>query len=1019
MNLIKNKANITGWLVFLITCTVFFFSAERTTSLWDCGEFILGAYKLQIVHPPGAPLFLMIGRLFTWVAEIFSSDPANIAFSVNFMSGICTSLAAMFMCWVTIMFSRIMLFGRGNEPSGPADFAALAAGLVTGLATAFSTSIWFSAVEGEVYAMSTMFTGMTLWAASKWYYLPDEPKNDKWMIFALYATGLSIGVHLLSLLAFPVIALLIYFKKYKNHNYKGMLLAAGLGVLSTVIFQKIIISGIPSLWAGYEKLLVNGLGLPFHSGLIPTILTLIAVFYFGLRYMKNRGKDLGHKILFTFLMLTIAFSIEGVVIIRAIANPPINMNAPTDVMRLAPYLNREQYGERPLVKGPHFDAKPVDTRSEDRWGRVGDEYEVVDRKFDYVYSKKDEIFLPRISHNDQGRVQLHRMWMKYLTGKDQGVPTMAYNLKFMWYYQFGWMYWRYFMWNFAGRQNAEQGFFPWNKKDGNWLSGLSFIDETRLYNMDHLPRVIKEEKSTNKYYLLPLLFGLLGVIAQFKSNRKEFWALFSMWLLAGLGLCFFNNSPPNEPRERDYVLIGSFMIFCVWIGMGVLFIYKILTEKAKMGGLAPALIAGAMVVIAPILMGFQNFDDIGRRGITAARDYASNILQSCKPNSIIFTYGDNDTYPVWYAQEVEGIRRDVRVINLSLIAVDWYIDAQRRKINESPAVKMSIPSNKYRGFLRNQMFYLNPAGENAPDQEMSLTNFINFLSEDHPISAGGGRTLETYMPTKRIFLDINQDQAMKLGMITPMDSNVVNRIPINFTSQYITKDELAVLDIINSNINDRPIYFSVTCHGEKLMGLDDYTNLEGMALRIVPVKSVSDKNMYIYGAGKLDVNQTYDVIMNKYRWGNFDKEQLFVDHSYAPSVQAMRMIMMRLMSQLMAQGDMERASKIALKYFEAFPNMNFQYDGRIMPFIQVLVDAGKSEDAKKHLKILAQETKDMLEFYQSLSTEDLEASFGQDKAYAQQTAREVIERSKRFNDENYSKEMNDLLAKYNPQQVPK
>lgn len=1009
-----NRVNLTGWLVFLITFIVYFFSVERTGSLWDCGEFVLGAYKLQVVHPPGAPLFLIVGRMFTWIATLFSDQASDVAFAVNLMSGMCSAFAAMFICWTTIIFAKFLLYGRNRDEEASQDWAVMGAGLVAGLATAFSTSIWFSAVEGEVYSMSTMFTCLTLWAAVKWYYLPNEAQHDRWLIFSLYAAGLSVGVHLLSLLAFPSIAIMYYYKKWDKVTFKGFLLALIIGVVSVVLFQSLIISGLPKLWSMFEIFCVNSLGLPFHSGLIPTLLFLIAVFYFGLQYAKKRNHDLLYKIVFTTMLVTISYTPVGVVLLRAMANTPINMNNPDDVVRLLPYINREQYGDRSLTKGPHFDAKPIDTKTSDRYGRKGNKYVVVDRKFEYVFSKKDEIFLPRISHNDQGRVQLHRMWMDYLTDRKEGKPDMMYNLKFLWSYQFGWMYWRYFFWNFVGRQNGEQGFFPWDKKDGHWLSGIKPFDSSKLYNQDQLPRVMREHKARNTYYFLPLIFGLLGVVYHFRKDRNDFLVLLVLWLITGLGLCFFNNSPPNEPRERDYVLVGSIFTFCIWIGLGVMYLVEILRNKLKMSSMSSGLIATILVLSAPVIMGFQNFDDHSRNGITAARDYAINILESCQPNAIIFTYGDNDTYPVWYAQEVEGIRRDVRVINLSLIAVDWYIESQRRKINDSPPVKMSIPQAQYRGFLRNQIFYFNPAGDGAPDVEMSLGSLLKFLGEDHPISAGSGRDFETYLPTKKSFLEVDLQKAVQLGMIQQGDSNVVNRIPINLPGSYITKDDLAVLDIIYSNIHDRPVYFSVTCQQDKLLGLQDYMNMEGLALRICPVFSPSDRTLSIYGSGKLDVEKSYDMVMNKFKWGNFDKKQLFVDHAYAPSVQGIRMMMMRLGSILEFNKDSARAAAIGAKYFESFPNFNFQYDIRVMPFIQMLISGGKLEDAKKHLKILAEETADMMQFYESLSPDDLSSSFQQDKSFTMSGIKEILGLLSQFNDPEFENQVKSLLSKYDP-----
>lgn len=1015
MNNKFNKTNIVGWLVFFLVFIVYYFSVERSGSLWDCGEFVLGAHKLQVVHPPGAPLFIIIGRMFAWIAEIFSDNPAYIAFAVNLMSAICSSLAAMFVCWITMMFGRVALFGRDYNNENNESWAVLGAGLVAGLSTGYISTTWFSAVEGEVYSMSTMFTTMTMWAAMKWYYLEDNPKNDKWLIFAVFAVGLSTGVHLLSLLAFPTIAILYYYKRFQKHSWLGMFAAAFVGIIAIFLFQMIIITGIPNLWSFYEKICVNSFGLPFHSGLIPTIITIVLAAYYLLRYFKNKGNDLMHKVVFTLVLLSISYSTVGVVIIRANAKTPVNMNDPYDVMRLIPYLNREQYGDRSLLKGPTFDAKPIDTKAEDRWGRVGNKYKVVDQKYDYEFREKDKILFPRISHSDQGRPTLYRMWMEYLQGSKTGAPTMAFNLKFMFSYQFGWMYWRYFLWNFVGRQNGEQGFYPWINKDGNWYSGVNAVDNNRLYNQAQLPRVIREDPSRNSYYFLPLILGILGVIFHFKRDRNDFMALLSFFILTGIALCVFNNSPPNEPRERDYVLEGSFLTFCIWIGMGVLFLTNLLTERLKLSTSVSGIGASAFGLLIPLVLVTQNFNDHSRMKSTAARDYASNILESCQPNAILFTYGDNDTYPVWYAQEVEGIRRDVRVINLSLIAVDWYIENQRRKFNESPLVKMSIPQEKLRGSLRNQVFYYNPENPDGSgtDRSWSASEFLKFIGEDHTIESGNGRKFETHMPTRNVYISIDREKAIAAGLASANDTNFVDKIPVSLNSTYITKDDIAVLDIINSNIYDRPIYFSVTCNGEKLMGLDDYTNLEGMALRVVPVRTKSDPSLYIYGAGKADLDRSYDVIMNKFRWGNFDKEQQFVDHSYAPSIQAMRMIMMRTAVSLQEMGDTARAAKMANKYFEAFPNMNFQYDVRIMPFIQVLIEAGDHESAKKQLRILATETVDMLNFYESLTKEDLEKGFSQDRSLSLSAVREIIDRAKMLQDDAFLKEMETLLNKYN------
>src|SRR5688500_8621239 len=908
MNRLKRTDVLTGWVVFAIALIVYFFSVERTGSLWDCGEFILGAYKLQVVHPPGAPLYLLVGRLFAWVADVLSANPEDIAFGVNLMSAVCTSLAAAFVAWTTIIFARLSMVGRGQTLTREQYLVTCGAGLAAGLATAFCTSIWFSAVEGEVYAMSTMFTTLTVWAATKWYGMEDTPDADRWLVFAIYVAGLSIGVHLLSLLTFPALGLLYYFKKYKSFNIWGLLLAMLLGALMIPVVQKIIIVGVPSLWSQMELMMVNGFGMPIHSGVFPTIIILAALSYFGIRWARKINHGLAERLIVSVVLLVISFSTIGVVVIRANANPPINMNNPSDAMRLIPYLNREQYGERPLLRGPHYDAQPVDMEREDRYGVVGDRYEVVDQKLSYIYKDEDKILLPRISHSDGSRPALYRRWM----GEENGKPTMAFNLEFFFRYQVGWMYWRYFMWNFAGRENGEQGTEPWNPRSGHWITGFDFIDSARLFNMEKLPESMATNQARNKYYLIPLALGIVGLLYQFNRQKRDFTALLMLFLFTGLGIIFYSNQPPNEPRERDYVLVGSFFTFCIWIGLAVPSIYEAIKKRITSNGIAVPALATCIVLLAPAIMAFQNFDDHSRMHHYASRDYANNFLESLDPNAIMFTYGDNDTYPLWYAQEVEGIRRDVRIVNLSLIAVDWYIEGLRRKVNDSPAIKLTIPTDAYRGNKRNQIFAL-PNKTNPG--EMPLDQALQFLAKDNPQNIQGTK-LETYLPSNNLYIPIDVERARSVGLLTEKDTaNVVTKIPVTLDKQYITKDQLAVLDVIMSNFYDRPVYFSVTCQESKLMNLNDYTQMEGLGLRIIPVKSQSQEEFYIYGCGRVHTDKVHDRVTNKWRWGNFDKKRLYVDNSYGASVQAQKMVMWRSAEKMVSEGKTQEAVETTDAYF--------------------------------------------------------------------------------------------------------
>ena len=628
----KQLNNIIGWTVFAIATIVYSLTVERTGSLWDCGEFIAGAHKLQVVHPPGAPLFLMIGRMFIWVTSLITdveAHPEHIAFAVNLMSGLCTAFAAMFVCWSTTILAKKSLVNNDDEMSSGEQFAIAGAGLVAGLATAFATSVWFSAVEGEVYAMSTFFTTSVIWCSLKWYQLPDTKDADRWLILATYLAGLSIGVHLLSLLTFPFIGILYYLKKWKDTNFFGMLMGAAGGVVVLVVVQYFIILKLPGIGASFDKIFVNGFGLPYFSGFIFFILLLIGGLAFGLYYTRDKVKPDLHKVFVGLSMIMIGFSTYGTIVLRAQANTPINMNNPSDVYSFVSYLNREQYGDRPLLFGPHFQAQPVRQDIEDKYGPKDGQYEVVDRKITNIYRNADYMFFPRMGHFD--REGPYRNWM----GRNQGKPSSVDNFKFFFRYQINWMYWRYFMWNFVGRQNGAQGYFDGDPTSGNWMSGITAVDNLKLYNQDQLPESMRRHKARNHYYFLPLIFGLVGLFFFFGRNPKDAWATVGLFLMTGIAIILYSNQPPNEPRERDYVLVGSIFVFCMWIGMAVPAIYALLKDRLSLSGNIGAIVATALVFTAPFLMGSQNWDDHSRADHTGARDYASNFLNSCAKNQKI------------------------------------------------------------------------------------------------------------------------------------------------------------------------------------------------------------------------------------------------------------------------------------------------------------------------------------------------------------------------------------------------
>lgn len=999
----KTLNNAAGWLTFAIAAVVLGLAAEPTGSLWDCGEFISGAYKLQVVHPPGAPVFLLVGRLFAWVGSMVSSDPATIAYSVNLLSALCTAFLAMFICWSTTILGRLSLVGRNETPEGGQAVAIAGAGIVAGLAAAFTTSVWFSAVEGEVYAMSSFFTAMTLWATLKWYNLPDTAEADKWLVFAFFSTALSIGVHLLSLLTFPALAMLYYFKKFQKITVTGTLIAAGVGVAFIVAIQKLIIAGIPTMWASFDKFFVNSLGLPFYSGIILVLLLFGGAIWYGLRHATRTGNGLLQRMVVALGVVVIGYFTYGMVIIRANANTPINMNDPSDPMRLLPYLNREQYGERPLLRGPNFDAQPVGMTSEERYGRVGDRYEIVDEKVDYKYDPADQVLFPRMGDYSQNRPKLYRQWID----KPNGEPTLGDNIEFFWKYQLGWMYWRYFMWNFSGRQNGDQGYYAWDPSSGNWISGISFIDEARLGNMDKLPTDEKNNQARNKYYMIPFLLGILGMLYHYRRRPRDFAAILALFIITGVGIIVYSNQPPSEPRERDYVLAGSFFTYCIWIGLSVLALYDVLAKSLKS---AAAPLATVVCLSAPLLMVTQNWDDHSRASHFGSRDYASNFLNSCAPNAIIFTYGDNDTYPLWYCQEVEGIRTDVRVVNLSLIAVDWYIGQLRRAVNNSPAIEMSIPQEKLRGYKRVQIPYGAPSGE----KEMDLRQVIKFLGEDHKQPSGGGRDFDTYLPTRKLYIPVNKQQFVDSKIVSATDSMLVDtvRFDLGRDKKYIIKDELAILDIVMSNFGKRPIYWAVTCREDKLMGLEDYLQLEGLSLQLVPKKTRSSSEAYgIIGSGGVNTDVAFQNIMENWKWGNFDKKRLHVDKAYLPSLQTMRVSMIRIARQLVLEGKKEKAEALVDKYFEVFPQYNFAFDQFTSFMTDVYVRCGANQKAAEKARLIAKTLEEKLIYYESLSS-TFRKAYQQEEQFTLTTAGNLIRMATDMKDEALKKEMEDMFGRY-------
>ncbi|MCZ2393693.1 MAG: DUF2723 domain-containing protein [Chitinophagales bacterium] len=913
--------NINGWVVFAIAFAVYASTAESTASLWDCGEFISGAYKLQVVHPPGAPLFLIVNRVFS----LFASDPSQVAFAINISSALFTALSVLFLYWIITSIAKKFLTQEGETLSLDRVIAIQGSAWVGALACTFSDTIWFSAVEGEVYAMSTFFIAIVLWAVVRWENSINDKYANRWLVFTAYLVGLSIGVHLLSLLVIPVAVLIYYFKKYKP-TLRGFIVAFFVGFIFLGIVQVGIIQLLSLVASKVELLLVNSLGLPFNSGVLLTYLVFISFLVAGI-YVSHRYRHSGLQMAFVSLfMIMVGFSSYLMVPIRAAAHTPIDMNAPKDIFSLMSYLNREQYGDRPLLSGPLYNSNPIsyekagDYYSQDT---ATQSYVVKGTRSTPVYRQEDKVLFPRMAPTNDGEAseKMYQYWANFY-----GSPTFADNLAYFFNYQFGYMYWRYFMWNFSGRQDDYQGTFENQKINGDWISGISFIDDIRLGSQKGLPAQIEHQKARNKYYLLPFLFGLFGLAFMIKKNNKDAIVFGFLFLITGVFLVIYFNSPPREPRERDYVYVGSFMTFCIWIGLAVAAAYDSLKQVKLPKVLLSVGLTLAGLALVPLIMGKENYNDHNRNGRYMARDFASNYLESCPPNSILITSGDNDTYPLWYAQEVDGIRTDVRVMNTSLLQIDWYINGMKRKANKSeplPFFDAFLP-NTYLG--DNRIYTLvNTQGQIVRDNEYAdIRKVMRFVTSDNPatkLTVQSGERVN-YFPTTKLMIPVDREAVLKAGIIPDgLEEFVEDTLYWELPREVVMKDELALLMLVASGDWTRPICFSNTTPASKYLGLDKYLIQEGMMYRFLPIRF--EENV----RGNIAVNDTRfaDIVENKFKYGNIDKHEMYVDENSARLMNLSKMTHLKLAEDLTLKGKKEEALKILNQVDDKFSYVNAPY----------------------------------------------------------------------------------------------
>ena len=726
---------VTGWAVFAVATLCYILTIEPTASFWDCGEFIVTAFRQEVGHPPGAPLFMILGRFFSLFAF---GDVTKVPVMINCMSALASGFTVLFLYWsITHIAKRILFDGNGELPMAKA-VVILGSGVVGALSFAFTDTFWFSAVEGEVYAMSSLFTAVVFWCILKWEECADQKYANRWLVLIAYLMGLSIGVHLLNLLAVPAIVFVYYFKKYKT-DVKGVVKAF---IISTLILGGILYVIIPGVvWVAsmFELMFTNGMGAPYNTGTIIYAILGIGALVFGLYYTYKKAKPVLNTIILCVTVIIIGYSSFAMICIRSAADPPMDENNPNNVFSLQSYLNREQYGDRPLFSGEYFNSPLISYENgSPTYIQKNGRYEIADYKTIRHFDPESTTVFPRMYSSDPQHIKGYKLW----AGLDNTdiKPTFAQNLKFFFNYQIGYMYLRYFMWNFVGRQNDIQGHDS-NVMNGNWISGVSFIDNARLGNQDLLPDYIKENKGNNKYYFIPLILAILGMVFMLRANdtgKKYFWVVMLFFIFTGVAIIVYLNQTPNQPRERDYSFAGSFYAFAIYIGLGVAFIYKALEKYVKDNILAVSSIC-ALCMVSPILLACQNWDDHDRSHRYTARDFAKNYLDSCAPNAILFTNGDNDTFPLWYVQEVEGYRTDVRVVNLAYINTDWYADQMKRRAYESAPLPISLTHDQYVAGTRDLVYYskqdallvnekFEANAEFKPTYQQLYDNLVNILS---------------------------------------------------------------------------------------------------------------------------------------------------------------------------------------------------------------------------------------------------------------------------------------------------
>ncbi len=964
--------NIVGWIVGLIACTIFVMTMEATGSFWDCGEFISSCYKLQIPHPPGAPLFVMMGRFFI---ILFGDNPHTAARGVNFMSAIASGLSILFLFWTITHFAR-KLVQKGStqvDPDNKQTFIIMAAGVVGALAYTFCDSFWYSAVEGEVYASSAFFTALVFWAILKWEHNSDKPGSDRWIIFIFYMMGLSIGVHLLNLLTIPAIVMVYYFKKYKPTIW-GSIFAFFIGCVITGVVQKFVIQYTIKGAGAFDIFFVNNLNLPFFSGFGTFFVLLAVALILAIRWAVKKGHYYLKMGLWCAAFMLLGYSTYFTTLIRSNADPGVDMYNVDNPVSLVGYLSRDQYGDWPLVYGPDFQDRAPRVDAGNLYVKGKEKYEIAGKLYgqDWGNTPSSHIF-PRMwdGSNDRGQVDCYRA---YGGLGDGDVPTMANNIKYFINYQNWEMFGRYFLWNYSGKQNDLQGFG--NVRDGNAITGISFVDQFFLGDQSQLPDTIKNNnKSHNRMFFLPVILGAIGLLLQFNRSRNDFWVTFLLFFFTGFAIVVYLNQAGYQPRERDYAYAGACYAFAIWIGLGVIWIQELLTKYAFKGkdDMAGYAAAGLCFLAVPVLMGSQEWDDHDRSKKTLARDIGRDYLESCPPNAILFSFGDNDTYPLWYAQEVEGIRPDVRVMNYSLLGTDWYINQLRYKVNESGPTDVIFTPEQIQGNTRDVVLFNETVRGFDQEKYYDMYGMLkDVVGSNDPKFQATMEDGENYslLPVKKLSVPVDVNVVRANGTVSASDSVVSElHLDISKNKNYLYKNELAVLAVIAANKWQRPICFNSTYELEDL-GLGKYIRQNGLAGQLVPVES---KNANF---GYYNNDLAYKNMMTKFDFGNASTPGVYYDEENRRHLNTLRASHAQLALSLIDAGKKDSARNL-LEHFDKnvlesnFPygmtsNRGNQHNRISMSFLLACYESGDLTLASKVYASLKKDLQQQMRYYNSL-----------------------------------------------------